>query len=198
MPVTHLDPRTTALVLIDLQQGIVAMPAEPHAAEEVIANAVRLAGAFRSAGAPVVLVHVVTSPDGGDRLAPEVDEPRQARQAPPGFPTIVPELSTDDRDIVIGKRQWGAFYGTDLDLQLRRRGVRTIVIGGISTNYGVESTARDAYERNYGLVFVEDAMSARSAEDHAFTLTRVFPRIGRVASTSDVLTALADRREEMG
>jgi nicotinamidase-related amidase len=198
MSVAHLDPGTTALVLIDLQQGIVAMPAEPHTTGEVIANAVRLAGAFRFAGAPVVLVHVVASPGGGDSLRPEVDEPRQVRQTPPGFAAIVPELSTGDRDIVIAKRQWGAFYGTDLDLQLRRRGVRTIVIGGISTNYGVESTARDAFERNYGLVFVEDAMSARSAEDHAFAMARVFPRIGRVASTSDVLTALGDCREEMG
>ena len=192
MAVTHLDPETTALVLIDLQRGIVAMPAQPHAAGEVIANAVRLAEQFRSAGAPVILVHVVTRPDGSDRLQLEVDEPVQRRQMPPDFATIVPELATSDRDIVIGKRQWGAFYGTDLDLQLRRRGVRTIVLGGISTNYGVESTARDAYERNYGIVFVEDAMSARSAEDHAFALTRIFPRIGRVASTSDVLAALSN------
>ncbi len=75
-------------------------------------------------------------------------------------------------------------------IQLRRRGVRTIVLGGISTNYGVESTARDAWERNYNVVFVEDAMSARSAEDHAGSLTRVFPRIGRVSSTAEVLAAL--------
>jgi nicotinamidase-related amidase len=108
----------------------------------------------------------------------------------PGFSEIVPELTTGEHDIVITKKQWGAFYGTDLDLQLRRRGVQTVAIGGISTNYGVESTARDAYERNYALVFVEDAMSARAAEDHAFALTRIFPRIGRIASTDDVLGAL--------
>ena len=90
------------------------------------------------------------------------------------------------------KRQWGAFYGTDLDLQLRRRGVRTIVLGGISTNYGVETTARDAWERNYNVVFAEDAMAARSAEDHAFAVTRIFPRIGRVSSADEVLAALRD------
>lgn len=196
MPVTHLDPKTTALVLIDLQKGIAAMPAEPHPAGEVIANAVRLAERFRVAGAPVILVHVMTSQDGGDRLRPEVDEPRQVPQGrmPSDFAAIVPELATSDRDVVIAKKQWGAFYGTDLDLQLRRRGVRTIVLGGISTNYGVESTARDAYERNYGLVFVEDAMSARTAEDHLFAVTRIFPRIGRIVSTDEALAALPSRK----
>jgi nicotinamidase-related amidase len=192
MSVTHLDPKTTALVLIDLQQGIVGVPAQPHSTAEVVANAVRLAERFRSAGSPVILVRVMTSPDGGDRLRPEIDEPQPARQVSPGFSEIVPELTTGEHDIVITKKQWGAFYGTDLDLQLRRRGVQTVAIGGISTNYGVESTARDAYERNYALVFVEDAMSARAAEGHAFALTRIFPRIGRIASTDDVLGALQE------
>ena len=190
MPVTHLDPKTTALVLIDLQQGIVAMPAAPHTSSDVVANAVRLAEQFRSLRAPVVLVHVVAGPGSDDRLHLEVDEAMGRRQVPPDFATIVLELATSASDIVIGKRQWGAFYGTDLDLQLRRRDIRTIVLGGISTNYGVESTARDAYERNYNLVFVEDAMSARSAEDHAFALARIFPRIGRIASANQVLAAL--------
>ena len=192
MPITELDPKTTALVVIDLQHGIVAMPTQPHAADEVVGNAVRLAERFRTVGAPVLLVHVVTGPDAGDRLQLDVDEPMQRRQMSSDFATIVPELATGADDIVIGKRQWGAFYGTDLDLQLRRRCIRTIVLAGISTNYGVESTARDAYERNYNLVFAEDAMSARSAEDHAFALTRIFPRIGRIASTNDVLGALGE------
>jgi nicotinamidase-related amidase len=190
MPITHLDPTTSALVLVDLQKGIVAMPTQPHSADDVIANAVTLAESFRSAGAPVVLVHVQTSADGADRLAPDADEVMVTRQMPPDFATIVPQLATGEHDIIITKKQWGAFYGTDLDLQLRRRGVRTIVLGGISTNFGVESTARDAYERAYGLVFVEDAMSSRTAEDHTFAITRIFARIGRVASTSDVLRAL--------
>jgi nicotinamidase-related amidase len=92
---------------------------------------------------------------------------------------------------VITKRQWGAFYGTELDLQLRRRGIRTIVIGGIATNFGVESTARDAFERGYEQVFAEDAMSSVSAEAHRFAVSVVFPRIGRVRSTDEILQALA-------
>jgi nicotinamidase-related amidase len=190
MSVDRLDPATTALVLIDLQRGITAMQAEPHPTDAVIANAALLAGRFRTLGAPVVLVHVVTSGDGSDRLHPIADAVMPRRDVPPGFADIVPELGPEPGDIVVEKRQWGAFYGTQLDLQLRRRGMRTIVLGGISTNYGVESTARDAYERAYDIVFVEDAMSARAAGDHEFALTRIFPRIGRVASTDEVLAAL--------
>jgi nicotinamidase-related amidase len=156
----------------------------------VIARAARLADCFRAAGAPVVLVRVATSPDGGDRLSAPVDEAPPARQLPPDYSAIVPELGPKEGDVVVTKRQWGAFYGTDLDLQLRRRGVTTIVLGGIATNYGVESTARDARERGYELLLVEDAMSARSAADHAFAVARIFPRIGRVCSTDDVIVAL--------
>ena len=190
MPISRLDPSSTALVLIDLQRGITAFPAAPHATAEVVAVAIGLADAFRAARAPVVLVHVALRPDGGDRLQVPVDESAQPRPASPDFAEIMPRLGPQESDIVVTKRQWGAFYGTDLDLQLRRRGIATVVLGGIATNYGVESTARDAYERGYALVFVEDAMSARGAADHEFALTRIFPRIGRVSTSSEVLGAL--------
>ncbi len=115
---------------------------------------------------------------------------RSPGPVPPDWTEIVPELGPEPGDVVIAKRQWGAFYGTELDLQLRRRGVDTIVLAGISTNVGVESTARDAYERGYEQVFVEDAMSARDAGEHAHTVRAMFPRMGRVRSTADVLAAL--------
>jgi nicotinamidase-related amidase len=188
----QFDPSKTALVLIDLQRGITAFPAEPHSTAAVIANAALLAAAFRAAGAPVVLVRVDTSPDGRDRLHSPVDELQVRRQMPPDFAEIVAELGPREGDIVVTKRQWGAFYGTDLDLQLRRRGITTVVLGGIATNYGVESTARDGYERAYELVLVEDAMSARSAADHAFACERIFPRLGRLCCTVEVLAALGE------
>ncbi len=181
-----IDPRTTALVLIDLQQSVVALPVVPHPAAEVVANAVRLLERFRSLGSTVVLVRVAFL-DGKDRLNLPVD-------APPGRlgkSEFIPEVGPKENDIVITKRQWGAFYGTELDLQLRRRGIQTIVIGGIATNFGVESTARDAFERGYEQVFAEDAMSSLSAEGHHFAVNVVFPRIGRVRSTGAVLQALA-------
>jgi nicotinamidase-related amidase len=187
-----LDARTTALVLIDLQRGIAGRTTAPHAAKDVIANAARLAAGCRRAGALVVLVRVAFAPDGRDRLAPRADEAGWGGQTPPpDFSELVAELGRQEGDLVVTKRQWGAFYGTELDLELRRRGVRTILLGGIATNFGVESTARDAYERGYEQVFVEDAMAGMSAEAHQFAVTTIFPRIGRVRSTEEALAALA-------
>lgn len=192
-PPLVLDPRETALVLIDLQAGIVSGPAAPHAAAGVVERAAELADRFREAGAPVVLVRVAYSGDGGDILAPPADLPRPRTPLPPGWSEIVPELGPREGDLVVTKRQWGAFYGTDLDLQLRRRGVRTVVLGGIATNFGVESTARDAWERGYALVLVEDAMSGLSAEAHAFAVSAIFPRLGRVRTAAQVRSALGAR-----
>ncbi len=190
-----LDPRRTALVLIDLQKGIVARPGAPYPATDVVAHARRLADAFREAGATVVLVHVAYAKDGLDRLAPRADDPMPRGPLPPEWADFVPELGPREGDVVVTKRNWGAFYGTDLDLQLRRRGIRTIVLGGISTNFGVESTARDAFERGYDQVLVEDAMAGMSAEAHRFAVTAIFPRFGQVRSTEQVLAALGPRRQ---
>ena len=117
------------------------------------------------------------------------DVPPPGGPRPPDWAELVPELAGLG-DLVVTKRQWGAFYGTELDLQLRRRGVRTILLCGISTNMGVESTARDAYERGYEQVFVEDSTAARSAEEHEHTMKKVFPRLGRVRPTAEVVSAL--------
>ncbi len=184
-PLPSLDPQTTALVLIDLQRGIAAIPTQPRPSADVIRNAARLAQAARRCGALVVLVRVSYAPDGADMLRLDAEEPPPASRAP-GWDEIVDELAPA-ADVVVTKRQWGAFYGTNLELELRRRGRRTIVLGGIATNFGVESTARDAWERNYQLILVEDAMAARTAADHTFAITRVFPRLGRICSTEDVL-----------
>ncbi|HEU6439512.1 MAG TPA: hydrolase [Terriglobales bacterium] len=187
-----LEPARTALVVIDLQRGIVAMPTGPRSSAEVVARAAQLAKALRAAGGTVVLVHVTPSADGKDSLRPVTDSPVQAggRSLPADWSEIVPELAREATDILITKRQWGAFYGTELDLQLRRRSIDTIVLCGISTSIGVESTARDAFERGYDQIFVEDAMAAREAAEHAHTVSTLFPRIGRVRSTEEVLAAL--------
>jgi nicotinamidase-related amidase len=187
-----LEPSKTALVVIDLQRGIVAAPADPRSGVEVVGRAVQLVKAMRAKGGTVVLVHVTPSPDRKDGLNPITDAPARAPglTLPPDWADFVPDLKPEPTDIVITKRQWGAFYGTELDLQLRRRGVDTIVLCGIATNVGVESTARDAFERGYQQVFVEDAMAARDAAAHRHTVDSLFPRIGRVRSTDDVLAAL--------
>jgi len=187
-----LDPRSTAVVVIDIQKGIAAMPGAPHATSGVVANCVRLVAAARRAGAQPILVHVGRSPDGGDALQPIADEPmRRTAPPPPDWSELMAELDCQPSDIVILKRQWGAFYGTDLDLQLRRRGLKTIVLCGIATEFGVESTARDALERGYGQVFAEDAMTGRNAESHANAIGHIFPRMGRVRGTEEIVAALS-------
>jgi len=185
-----LEKSKTALVVIDLQKGIVGMLAAPHASGDVIANAATLAAAFRKNGMPVFLVRVTPSPDGKDALHPSTDAPARAWDRPADWAEVVPQLGPEPGDFVITKHQWGAFYGTDLDLQFRRRGITTMVLCGISTNMGVESTARFAYEYGYDQVFVEDAMSAFLAEDHTFAIEKIFPRLGKVRSTAEVVTAL--------
>lgn len=193
MPTLSLNAPTTALVLIDLQRGIVARPAAPHRAAAVVERASKLAAAFRRAGSLVVLVRVLFAPDNADRLMQSADTTPPVTALPPDFGELVPELDHQQSDIVITKHQWGAFYGTELDLQLRRRAVHTLVLGGIATNFGVESTARDAWERGYELVFAEDATSALTAEAHQFAFTTIFPRIGMVRKTEDVLAAIGPR-----
>ncbi|MEA2164255.1 MAG: hypothetical protein QOK37_2382 [Thermoanaerobaculia bacterium] len=189
----NLDPSTTALIVIDLQRGIVAREAAPHSAADVVTRCAKLAKAFRHAGALVVLVHVGFSDDDRDRLKPTADAAPPAMKLTADWSTLVPELDQQSTDIVILKRQWGAFYGTQLDMQLRRRGIKTLVYGGIATNFGVESTARDAYERGFEQVFVEDAMSGLTEGAHTFAITTIFPRMGRVRSTEEVLAALRAR-----
>jgi len=190
MPELSIDPKTTALVLIDLQNGITSRVTAPHTSADVVSRAVRLADAFRAKGSPVALVRVAFSADGRDRLSMPTDDPGPPMTPSAEWSEIRAELGPKPGDIVITKHQWGAFYGTELELQLRRRGITTIVLGGIATNIGVESTARDAFERAFALVFAEDATSALSAEAHAFSMKNIFPRLGLVRSTSDVLAAL--------
>jgi nicotinamidase-related amidase len=186
-----LDAQRTAIVVIDLQKGILRIPGAPHSTPTVVANCVRLLQQARQAGAHPVLVHVGGSADGADRLRPLADEPMRVSGAlPPDWSELIPELGRQPGDLVILKRQWGAFYGTDLDLQLRRRGRDTIVLCGIATEFGVESTARDAYERGYQLVFASDAMTGASAESHANAVERIFPRMGRVRTTDQIVAAL--------
>ncbi|GAA3011463.1 hydrolase [Kitasatospora albolonga] len=177
----------TALVLIDLQQGILAMPTA-HDSGEILKHGVRLAEGFRARGLPVVLVRVGWHPDGGDLPLP--GDGFTPSLPPAGFSELSPALGPAEGDILVTKRHWGAFTGTELDLQLRRRGVRHIVLAGISTSIGVESTARSAWELTYRLTFVTDAMTDLDGDSHVHSTTKIFPRIGHIATTDEVLAAL--------
>lgn len=187
----NLLPTKTALVAIDLQNMIVSRATQPHDARSVVERTAQLASALRAKGGFVVWVRVTGSADGKDWLHPVCDQPwTPPREMPPDATEYVSGLAIEPSDHLITKRQWGAFYGTDLDLQLRRRGLTTIVLTGIATNIGVESTARAAFELGYEQIFVEDAMSALAAAAHENTVTQIFPRIGRVRRTAEVLAGL--------
>jgi len=190
MPVQHLDSRT-ALVLIDLQKGITALPTvEPG--DVIVDRAARLARAFRERDLPVVRVRVAFSPDGGDVLRARVDAaPPTPAQRPADWAELREEIGTGPHDIIITKRQWDAFYGTELDLQLRRRRISGMVLAGISTSIGVESTARHARELNYEIAIARDAVTDTVREAHENSITRIFPRLGQVDTTDAIIAALS-------
>ena len=184
-----IDRAKTALVVIDLQRGIASMDTQPYPANTVITNAALLAGAFRERGMPVYLVRVSQSRGTSLSVLSDTSFPSRG-EMPPDWADIVPELGPAPSDVVITKRQWGAFYGTDLELRLRRGGADSIVLCGIATTYGVESTARFAYEYGFQQIFAEDAMSSRSEEQHNAAVNFVLKRIGRVRKTEEILKAL--------
>lgn len=189
MTVTTLDEKS-ALVVIDLQNGIVASPTQPSTAGEVVARTVALADTFRARGSLVVLVRVSHAPDGSDAAPGRVDVVRPARPRPEGWDRVVDELAGHAEDVVVTKRNWGAFYGTDLDLQLRRRGITQIVLTGIATSMGVESTARAAHEHGYHVAVVSDAVADMDLANHERAVAAIFPRLGQVGTTDEVLALL--------
>lgn len=186
-----IDPAITALVLIDLQQSNVARELAPHSAQQVVAHSAQLAEAMRQRGGTVVYVRVLIK-----ELLPlsadvALSRPASAPPLPENATDLVPEAGCQESDIVIAKRQWGAFQGTDLEQQLRRRGITTLVLAGIATNFGIESTARAATDLGYAVVFAEDAMSSLRADLHEFSIKNIFPFMGKVRSTADLLSSLA-------
>lgn len=179
MALTTLDPRT-ALVLIDLQNGIVGNPGlAPYPAAEVLERASQLADAFRGHGLPVVLVRVTAAADGSDAAPGRIDGGSHPRTWPEGWDVIADKLAGHPEDITVTKRNWGAFYGTDLDLRLRRRGITQIVLAGIATSIGVESSARAAHEHGYHVTLATDAMTDIDADTHRNSVERIFPASAR-------------------
>ncbi|MEJ0098157.1 MAG: isochorismatase family protein [Bauldia sp.] len=182
MPVTTLDPKA-ALIVIDLQKGIVGMPlASPIA--PVIERSARLANAFRERGLPVVLVNVSGRAPGRTGL-------QRVFSPPPGWDELVPELGAQPGDFRVTKQQIGAFYGTPLELILRRNGVTQVFLTGVATSSGVEATARAAYDFGFHVVSVVDAMTDGDPEAHRHSTEKQLPKIGETASTDEVLAVLA-------
>jgi nicotinamidase-related amidase len=187
MPTT-LDP-ATALILIDLQHGITALPTvDPP--EQIVGRGARLADAFRANNKLVAATRVAFSRDGGDMIKTRTAANGINPSPAPDWAEFHAELNVGGGDISITKRGWNAFYGTELDLELRRRKITGIVLAGISTSIGVESAARAANERGYELTIVTDAVTDTSERAHLNSLEVIFPLIAQLATTDEVLTAI--------
>jgi nicotinamidase-related amidase len=182
MTISVLDARP-ALLVVDLQKGIVGLPTA-HPMADVISNAARLAAAFRSHDLPVVLINV----DGG---APgRTEQSRPVTEFPAGWTDLIPELNRRPSDRLVTKRTWGAFTNTGLDTQLKQAGVTQVVIAGVASSAGVESTARQAFEFGFNVALAVDAMTDRSADAHHNSITRIFPRLGETGTTPEIVDLL--------
>lgn len=198
--ITSID-KNTALVLIDLQKGIVKNYSVP-AVSEVLANAAKLIEAFREQGLPIVIVNVNPMGAAWTKTRKEISTvPKntvvqtvaKAAMAVSGFTDIVPEIKTAPDDIFITKHTWNAFYETLLHEELQKRNITGIVLGGIATSIGVEGTARAASERGYNVSFAMDAMTDRVVEAHQNSMVTIFPRIGEVGSVDEIVEKLKQR-----
>jgi nicotinamidase-related amidase len=183
--VTVLDPKT-ALVVIDLQRGIVSFPTA-HPIAEIVARASALAEAFRRRSLPVVLVSVDAGAPG------RTEQAIRLREFPEGWTDLVPELNQQPQDHVVTKRTWGAFTNTDLEAYLKSLEVTQVVITGVATSAGVESTARHAHELGFNVILAVDAMTDMNADAHHNSLTRIFPRLGETGTTQEILDLLGKR-----
>jgi nicotinamidase-related amidase len=186
MALTTLDPNT-ALLVVDLQKGIVAMtPGERIAG--VVERARALVDAFRRLGLPVVLINV----NGG---APgRTEQPRPNLGAlPESWTDFIPELNRQPGDIVVTKRTWGAFASTDLEQRLKSIGVTQVVVLGVATGTGVEATARQAYEAGFNVTLAIDAMTDGRPGGHDHSVGQVFPRLGETGTAQEIIDLLQTR-----
>ena len=193
MPVTTLDP-VTALIVVDLQGGVIGIPIplEPSAAS-VVERSVELLDAFRADGLPVVLVNVdAGAPGRTERSAAGGGVASVAR--PDGWTELAPELNAQPSDHRVTKKTWGAFHGTGLAEHLRELGVTQVVVAGISTSSGVESTARQAYEHGFHVTIATDGMTDFSPAAHANSIAEIFPKLGETGTTAEILELLAATR----
>ncbi|WP_248749284.1 isochorismatase family protein [Pseudomonas sp. MWU15-20650] len=185
MAVTTLDA-TTALIIVDLQKGIVDYPFI-HPIGGVVQRSRRLLDAFRERGLPVVLVNVTGFAPG------RTERPRRSDALPADWAELIPELNQQPSDILVTKRTWGAFANTELAARLKALGATQVVVSGVATGTGVESTARQAYEHGFNVTLAVDAMTDANPEAHDYSLRQVFPKLGE-SGTADEIIALLDKR----
>lgn len=182
MAITTLDPNT-ALIVIDLQKGIVALPCA-HPTSDIVERAAKLIDAFRQKKWPIILVNVAGGAPG------RTEQARKLTDLPADWAELVPELNAQASDYKVTKRTWGAFMHTDLHEYLQSLGVTQVVVVGVATSIGVESTARQAYELGYNVTLATDVMTDMNADAHTNSVMRIFPRLGETGSAADILAQL--------
>jgi nicotinamidase-related amidase len=183
--VTVIDPKV-ALIVINLQKGLVSLPTV-HPIGDVVRHACTLADAFRRRHLPVVLVNADGSAPGRTERA------RRTADFPPGWTDLLPELNRQPQDHLVTKRAWGAFTNTGLEAHLKGHGVTQVVISGVSTSAGVESTARHASELGFNVVLAVDAMTDMDTDVHYNSVMRIFPKLGETGATAEIIDLLETR-----
>lgn len=185
MPISTIDPQA-ALIVVDLQQGTVGNPTV-HPIEGIVDRAADLVAAFRRHGRPVVLANVDGTPPGRNDLG------RPASVWPESMTELIAALDQQPADLTVTRRAWSAFAGTDLEGKLVALGVTQIVIAGVATSFGVESTARHGYDHGFNVVVAIDAVTDMRPEAHENSVTRVFPILGETGTSAEIVAALDAR-----
>jgi ureidoacrylate peracid hydrolase len=201
------DPRKTALVVVDLQNAFM-MPGVAHAlcemAASIVPNVNRLAEALRRAGGTVVWIRTTATPECltewsqyYEHLTPEQQKMRIAALADGSKGhQFWQELDIKGEDLIVTKRRYSAFIqgASDIETQLRSRGIDTVLITGTVTNVCCESTARDAMMRNFRTIMISDGNAANTDRDHANSLAAFQLTFGDVESTDAVIEHLRAAR----
>jgi nicotinamidase-related amidase len=190
MPLTTLDPNT-ALIVIDLQKSIVSGKFI-HPIAEIVDRTRVLIDVFRAKTLPVVLVNVTGRAPGHTEQGS-----RASHTFAEGWADLLPQLDRQPSDIAVTKRSWGAFATTDLEAQLKTRGVTQVVVAGVATSVGVEATARQAYKQGFNVTLALDAITDIREEAHEYSIWSVFPRVGETGSTQEIISLLEKRNSAL-
>jgi nicotinamidase-related amidase len=189
---TEIDPARTALLVMDYQNGIMGRVSH---GEELLAAARETIESVRGAGAHIGYVRVGfadgEAPTGtmGSRIGAEAARTTFHADAP--ATQVHDDVAPQDGDIVVRKTRVGPFLTTDLDEQLRARGVDTLLLAGISTSGVVLSTVRDAHDRDYRLIVISDLCADPEPGIHDFLLERIFPRQAEVIDRGELRARLS-------
>jgi nicotinamidase-related amidase len=187
MPLGTIDP-TPALIVVDLQKGLLGAPMKPYPVDQVVRESARLAKAFRAHGLPVALVNVQGAAPG------RTEAGQHGGQRPADWSDLAEELDVQPGDIRVTKHRWNAFHETPLHAELTRRGTTQVIVTGVATSVGVESTARAAHDLGYHVVLATDAITDIDATAHANSIEHIFPKLGETTSVEQILDLLGRDR----